>query len=359
MPSPLRGARLALILALSAACSPAYVLRAGWEEAKILSRRRPIPEVMEDARTDAETRRRLDLVLQARDFADRTLGLAAGQSYTTYSWVDSDTLLLVVSAAYKDRFVPYRWWFPIVGSVPYKGFFDFDRAHAEAANLAARGFDTFVRPSGAFSTLGWFNDPLLNTVLRYGDVDLVSTVIHEITHNELYLPGQVAFNESYASFVGDRGAILFFCEREGPASERCAQATDAWHDTRVYGRFITDFIARLEALYDRADLTSEDKIRLREDVFDDARERFRTEVAPQLRTRAFRGFPDRTLNNATLIGTHLYYTRLDLFEDVFARYDEDLVRAIRALEAAARSRPDRPFEAVEALLADPAAAGLR
>ena len=111
-----------------------------------------IEAVLADARTEPETRRRLGLVAQARDFAAHSLDLAAGESYTTYSWVESDTLLLVVSAAYKDRFQPYTWWFPIVGHVPYKGFFDFAEAHAQAARLEAEGFDTHVRPSGAFST---------------------------------------------------------------------------------------------------------------------------------------------------------------------------------------------------------------
>src|SRR5690606_20228894 len=119
----------------------------------------------------------------------QALGLDAGESYTTYSWVDSDTLLMVLSAARKDRFQPYTWWFPLVGNVPYKGYFDFDQAYAEAARLDAAGYDTYVRPSGAFSTLGWFNDPVLNTVLRYSDVGLASTVIHELLHNTIFIPG--------------------------------------------------------------------------------------------------------------------------------------------------------------------------
>src|SRR5690606_6270863 len=117
--------------------------------------------------------------------------------------------------------------------------------------------------------------PLLNTILRYGDVSLASTVIHEITHNTLYLPSQVAFNESYANFVGDRGAILFFCSRDGEDSENCRLATDLWNDNLVYGAFITAFIAELKALYDRPDLTSEEKVARRQAVFASARERFR------------------------------------------------------------------------------------
>src|SRR5690606_4806050 len=144
--------------------------------------------------TTPDVRRKLELVLQARAFADSQLGLAVGESYTTYSWVDSDTLLMVLSAARKDRFVPYTWWFPIVGRVPYKGFFNFNEAYQEARELEAEGYDTHVRPSAAFSTLGWFNDPVLNTVLRYDDVSLVSTVVHEILHNSIFVPGKVGFN---------------------------------------------------------------------------------------------------------------------------------------------------------------------
>jgi predicted aminopeptidase len=235
-----------LLLAWTAAltaCSPLYVARAGIEEARILSRRRPIVRVIEDPATPAETRRKLDLVLQARAFAEHAAGLNVGQSYTTYSWVDSDTLLLVVSGSRQDRFQAYTWWFPIVGRVPYKGFFDFAAAHRETARLEAAGYDSYVRPAGAFSTLGWFNDPLLNTLLRYDDVSLVSTVIHELLHNTVFIPGQVAFNESFANFVGDRGAIEFFCLREGEHADRCTAARDAWTDNLLYGSFLSGLVA--------------------------------------------------------------------------------------------------------------------
>ena len=163
-------ALLVLAGAAAAACSPGYVLRAAWEEGKILSRRKPIARIVQDTATDWETRDKLLLVLQARQFAADSLGLNAGNSYTLFSRVDSDTLVMVLSAAYKDRFQPRTWWFPIVGDVPYKGFFELEDARREQRRLEARGFDTYLRPSAAFSTLGWFNDPLLSTVLRYPDV---------------------------------------------------------------------------------------------------------------------------------------------------------------------------------------------
>jgi predicted aminopeptidase len=343
--------------ALLPACSPLYVARAGIEEARILSRRRPIPRVIEDPATDLETRRKLALVLQARDFAEHALGLNAGQSYTTYSWVDSDTLLLVVSGSRRDRFQAYTWWFPIVGRVPYKGYFQFDLAHREAARLEAAGYDTYVRPAGAFSTLGWFNDPLLNTMLRYDDVGLVSTVIHEILHNTVYIPGQTAFNESFANFVGDRGAIEFFCMRDGEESARCGQARDGWADNLRFAAFLSSLVAALEAVYDRDDLDLEEKLARREVVFDAARQRFAEDVAPELRTGAFAGFMRRPLNNATLIGTRLYYDRLGLFEAVYEHLGRDYRAALDAVLAAAGARPADPWGATAELLAGQGASG--
>ena len=341
---------LLAIAGIFATCSPGYVIRAGIEEAKILSRRRPIPEVIADRTTTDTIRRKLELVTQARSFADGQLKLAAGESYTTYSWVDSDTLLMVVSAARKDRFQAYTWWFPIVGRVPYKGYFDFERAYREASELEAEGYDTHVRPSGAFSTLGWFNDPLLNTILRYDDVSLAGTVIHEITHNSIYLPGEAGFNESFANFVGDRGAAVFFCTREGADDPRCRLAEALWADNMLFGAALTHLVQQLEALYDRTDLSAAQKITQRVDVFRQWSESYRRDVVPRLKTRAYRSYADETLNNARLIGTRLYYQRLDLFEQVFQRFNRDLARAAHAIIDAAKSRPKEPFAAVEALL---------
>jgi predicted aminopeptidase len=345
---------IVLWLLLLTACSPLYVARAGLEQARILSRRQPIPQVIENPATPEETRRKLALVLQARDFADRVLGLNAGESYTTYSYVDSDTLLLVVSGSRRDRFEAYTWWFPIVGRVPYKGFFRFNDAFREAERLEQAGYDAYVRPAGAFSTLGWFNDPLLNTLLRYDDVTLVGTVIHELLHNTMFIPGQVAFNESFANFVGDRGSIEFFCLREGSDAVRCRQAQDGWADNLRYAAFLSSLVADLEAIYQRDDLSYETKLELREVVFTESRRRFVDEVEPELRTGAFRGFVRRPLNNATLIGIRLYYDRLGLFEAVYEHYARDYLAAMHAIIGAARSRPQDPYGATAALLAQPA-----
>lgn len=339
---------LPLLLLLVGACSPLYVLRAGWEEAKILSRRQPIRELVADPSTPEARRDKLALVLQARDFAARELRLDAGDSYTTFSEVDSDTLALVLSAAHRDRFEAYTWWFPIVGRVPYKGYFSERRAREAMRDLEAEGFDTYLRPTAAFSTLGWFNDPLLSTLLRADTVSLANTVIHELLHNTIYVSGEAQFNESFANFVGARGAIQFFCGRDGEDSPSCERARASWRDELLFGRFIDDLATELEALYARPDLSSEQKIQAREAVFETALGEFARDIRPRLQVATFASFERAPLNNATLLARRLYYHRLDLFEQVFQRTGGDLPRTIARIVRAAE-RADDPYAAVERL----------
>src|SRR5881227_3866719 len=216
------------VLALISTPTACYLSRGAWEEAKILSRRQPISEIVADPRTPSEARAKLKVVLAARQYAKDSLKLRTKDSFTTYSRLDHDTLVLVVSAAYRDTLKPYTWWFPIVGRVPYKGYFDFAAAKRDAKGLADDGFDVYVRPSDAFSTLGFFNDPLLNTTLKGDSLGLANTVIHELTHNTFYAAGQAAFNESFAMFVGARGAAAFFRSRGQPAAARRLEAE--WDD---------------------------------------------------------------------------------------------------------------------------------
>ncbi|MGK7313401.1 MAG: aminopeptidase [Candidatus Longimicrobiales bacterium M2_2A_002] len=329
-------------------CSPGYVIRAGYEEAKILAGRQPIPEVIAAAETDSLTRAKLELVTNVRTYAIRQLGLDVGDSYTMYTEVESDTLLLVVTASEKTAFVPYTWWFPIVGRVPYKGFFDHGDALAQARELDRKGYDTHVRPSAAFSTLGWFNDPLLSTVIDRNDVSLAATVIHEATHNTLFIPGQVAFNESLASFVGDVGAAEYFCGIEGGDGDRCRYARARWQDRIVFGEAIHRLISALENVYGAEELSRAEKLAARDTVIDRWRKGYEREVVPRLRV-LYRRYHESELNNATLIGLRLYARDLDLFDRVWRESDAPLDATIRRILDAAESSPDAPFEALRRL----------
>jgi len=340
-----RGALTALFCACLASCSPEYVLRGGWEEATILSDRRPIEEVVADPSTEPEVREKLLLVRDARVYAQRQLGLDPGKSFTSYARLDSDTLVLVVSAAPELELRWKTWWFPIVGRLPYKGYFHFDKALDEAEELEADGYDVYVRPSSAFSTLGWLPDPVLSPSLREDSIGLVETVIHEITHTTYFPKGQARFNESFANFVGWRGSIEFFCDALADA-ERCMAAESRWHDMRLFGRFFNSVVEPLQELYASGAPESELRAGKRR-ILDEAAIRFDDDVRPQLLSGRYRALDPDQLNNAWLLSRILYYTRLDDFETLWERYP-DLRSTVAALIEEAGSGD--PWEALDALL---------
>ena len=328
-------------LALVSAPTACYLSRGAWEEAKILSRRQPISELVRDRRTPLDVKDKLRIVLAARQYAKDSLRLRTKDSFTTYSRLDHDTLVLLVSAAYRDTLAPYTWWFPIVGRVPYKGYFDFAAARREAKNLAADGFDVYVRPSDAFSTLGFFNDPLLNTTLKGDTLSLANTVIHELTHNTFYASGQAPFNESFAMFVGARGAAAFFRSR---GQEAAAAKLDAqWEDDKLLARFWSRVIKSLDSAYAAHSSDKEARIRARDAVYLRARQALISEIGPALKTISPRYAERVPLDNASLLARRVYASDLDVFDRIYNKEGRDLKRTIGRVIGLARSEPDAPF----------------
>ncbi|MGH7651216.1 MAG: aminopeptidase [Gemmatimonadaceae bacterium] len=332
------------LVALFSAPTACYLSRGAWEEAKILSRRQPISELVKDPRTPRDVRDKLKLVLAARQYAKDSIKLRVKDSFTTYSRLDHDTLVLLVSAAYRDTLKPYTWWFPIVGRVPYKGYFDFAAAHREASDLATEGFDVYVRPSDAFSTLGFFNDPLLNTTLRGDSLSLANTVIHELTHNTFYAAGQVPFNESFAMFVGARGAAAFFRSR---GEEEAAAKLDAqWQDDKILARFWARLIQSLDSAYAAQPRSREARILARDTVYLRARAALISDVGPELKTISPRYVERVPLDNASLLARRVYASDLDVFDRVYEKEGRDLRRTIGRVIALAKANPKEPFLAL-------------
>jgi predicted aminopeptidase len=337
-------AAVAGVLWLISAPTACYLSRGAWEEAKILRRREPIPDVIRSPSTPAAVREKLKVVLAAREYARDSLKLRTKDSFTTYSRLDHDTLVLVLSAAYRDTLKPYTWWFPIVGTVPYKGYFDFGAAQRDAKKLFDQGFDVYVRPSDAFSTLGFFNDPLLNTTLRADSLTLANTVIHEVTHNTFYAAGQAPFNESFAMFVGARGAAAFFRSR---GQEAAAQHVEAeWEDDKLLAGFWSSVIHSLDSAYAAHPDSKAARIAARDSVYARTRVRLVDEVAPRFKTISPIYAERVTLNNAALLARRVYATDLDVFDRVYEKEGRDLKRTIGRVIALAKSDPKHPFDAL-------------
>lgn len=324
-------------------------MRAAYEEGKILWRREPIVEFIAAPNLEKETKDKLELVLAVREYARNVLKLDVGGSYTSYSYVDRPDLSYILTAAPRTELKAYTWWFLFVGSVPYKGYFSKEDAVAAATELQADGYDTNIRTTAAFSTLGWFDDPLLAHLLKYDEVTLADIVFHELFHNTLYVKGAGNFNESVANFVGGRAAIDFFRGRYGEESSQHQQALERWHEELEFSGFIEQLAQSLAELYER-EVSAQEKLRLREEVFASAQDAWRKRTADRPWHR-FKNFYQQTLNNAVMIQYLLYLKNLRLFEALYESRGRDLVRTIDAIREAVPNG-NEPFETVERLVAN-------
>ena len=321
-----RALRLCLLLAVSVlcACSPIYVLRAGYEEAKILWHRRPIEDILRRPNVDPPTREKLELVLRVRQFAKHELDFNVGGSYTSLSEVSRPPIVYVLTAAPRTSLEPYTWWFPIVGRVAYKGYFQEESAKKEARSLEAAGYDTAIRQAATFSTLGWFDDPLLPHLLGYDHQTLVNIIFHELFHNTFYLKGQTAFNESLANFAGHRAAIVFFAKEAGPSVAAAQYAALSWHRELQMSAFLATGTQRLVALYGSS-VTQAEKLSQREKLFARIQQEYRALPGPLNDTSPF---ASGKLNNAILLHHLVYMKELALFEQVYQHTGQDLQRTL-------------------------------
>ena len=203
---------LIMIILTLLGCQSGYVIRQGWRQLTIRTHEIAISSPDLEKQLPPETAAKLRWVPRILEFAKRELGLEPGDSYTTYVDTQGKAVSYIVTAAHPFALIPFQWHFPFAGRVPYKGYFDETEARAEAKRLTQQGLETLVFPVAAYSTLGWFQDPVVSSMLEGSLADLVDVLIHETTHQTLYFPGHSSFNESLATFVAREGTIRFLSE---------------------------------------------------------------------------------------------------------------------------------------------------
>jgi predicted aminopeptidase len=258
----------------------------------------------------------LELLRRAQDFGT-SLGLAGSRSYRHVIDRDRDSAVRVVVAAPRHRIEAVSWWFPIVGRIAYRGYFDASRAREFAAGLSSRGLDTYVRPALMYSTLGYFDDPIPLAVLRWPELDLVDVAIHERVHETIFVAGNSDYNEALASFIGMQGTLAFF---EDDAEKR-AEAQRVFRDRLQFAQLIAELSDELRALYAHID-TPEEAVEARAEVF----QRYQQQVFPSLdrQTRRHDGFVELELSNAYLVAQGTYTRLLPCFERQLAGLGDDL-----------------------------------
>ncbi|MCU1718631.1 aminopeptidase [Pseudomonas sp. 5P_3.1_Bac2] len=305
---------LTTALLLSACSTLDYYSQLARGQLQLLNARQPVSALLTDAHTAAPLKQRLALTQQARDFASSQLSLPDNRSYRLYADIKRPFVVWNVFATEEFSLEPQLHCFPIAGCVAYRGFYQQGRARGAAALLKQQGLDTYIGGVEAYSTLGWFDDPLLNTMLRWSDERVVAVIFHELAHQQFYLPGDTAFNESYATFV----------EREGLRQWRQAQGLPSPSDNsdqqrEAFSQLVLATRARLTTVYAQP-LSVAAKRRAKQAEFTRLRQQYQ-----QLRDEQwggngrFDGWIYSPLNNAKLLPFGLY----DQWIPAFARlYDE-------------------------------------
>lgn len=325
-----------LIIGLSTSgCHIGYIVNNAYQQARLLHSAEPVTRVLEGNTLTQNQKQKLELAVRAKEFAETRLHLKKTKNYTTFVDLHRPYVTYIVSAAPKNELKYYTWYFPIIGSVPYKGYFTEDGAQSEAKELSDEGYDTYVRGVTAYSTLGWFKDPILSSMLGYSDYDMASTIIHETVHTTIYIKSNANFNERLASYLGDLGAKMFFEETTSSSKELVEISKNEDHDQKLFGEFISAQIQDLEKWYTE-NKTNPQLEHERIGKFEFIKKEFKDKIQSQLKTKKYNSFADAKLNNAKLLGLKLYMNDLSDFEKLTEKFKgnfADILAYCKSLES--------------------------
>ncbi len=318
---------LILILPFLTQC---YLLKQGSYILRYNSQAEKIQRLEREENVTEKEQALFALVDEIRKYAVQEIGLKNNNNYTKYVQVEKKYLVDVVSASKKDRFEPYLWKFPIFGSFPYKGFFECEDAQKEARKLREMDYDVLVRKADAFSTLGFFSDPIYSYMTDYSEYTLASLIIHEQTHATIYLKNRAQFNEELATFIGREGALSFIRDRYGEDSDYYKKVIAYRKDVETFYEIMHELYSRLETLYNSG--KSRDEIlRRKEQILRDFQNTIQEQYGDFFATDAFKGITKVQINNAYILSVHRYTGDLSQFYALYDALGHDLARMVEVV----------------------------
>ncbi|MBW7857781.1 MAG: aminopeptidase [Leptonema sp. (in: Bacteria)] len=302
--------------------APFYLVKQGYGQARILFSRVSVDQLIEENQSQKETIRLTDdqiekliFMKQIRQYAKDQWHLKDTDSFQSYVKTDGDSVSYLVMAAPPLKLEPKRWWFPIVGEVPYLGFFDIKDADSFEKYLQAESYDTYRGGAAAYSTLGWFSDPVFSSQLAYSKLYLCGLVVHEMVHSTIWVKGYPEFNEAIASFIEDKAREAYFQEIEGANS----QTLQRWHsynrDVVKLNQIIDTYQTRLNNLYE-SNITDEIKQAEKTNLFNELKNSLRSSKS-QFQIIDTSELADQEWNNARLTSRSVYRSDWPQFEAVF------------------------------------------
>jgi len=336
---------------LVAGCSTVgYYSQAIDGQLTILARRQPIAEVIADPATTPELKQKLQHVVAMRRFAVDSLDLPDNASYTSYVDLERSYVVWNVFAAPEFSLTPLQWCYPVAGCVSYRGYFSEDDANRFADKLASDGNEVYVAGISAYSTLGWFHDPLLNTMLTRSEASLAGTLFHELAHQRLYARGDTAFNESFATTVELEG-VRQWLQKNGREGQYTGYQTTLERKLQFIA-LVQDAREKLKTLF-ATDMPDQQKRKGKEEIYVELKQDYR-----QLREQwgGYTGYDAwfaRDLNNAHLVPIGSYYDYVPAFQALLNRHHGNLKAFYESAEKLAELNPGARHEALEQLMPKP------
>lgn len=298
----------------------------------IILNTRPVEEIVLDPEVGDSIKRKIQIVNEARTYAVRQLGLKETSNYTTFYDQQGQVSLWNLSASQRFALEPKLWSFPILGSFPYKGFFDLEKAKEELINLEKEGYDARIRPVGGWSTLGWTKDPILSSMLDRPEGPLVELIIHELTHTTLFVEDNVDFNENLASFIGEQGARQFLIAKYGDKSPQLFEYIFGEEDAITFREHMLRGTKKLDSLYGT----------LEESLSDSVKSQLKQNMISRIcrtidtlhfhNSRYYDAFDTQLPNNAYFMSYVRYYSAKDSLNGILQnQYDRDLPAFIKGM----------------------------
>lgn len=277
-----------------------------------MNKREPIEKVLNSPSVKEETKKKLRLSLKVREFVEKDLSFKPTQNYKTYVDLKRPYVTWVLIVSPKNDVKAHQWKYPIIGALPYRGFFSKEETVEEEKKWDKKEYDTFIRGVTAYSTLGWFDDPLLSSMINGEDSDLVNLIIHESAHATLFIKSQADFNERMATFLGNKGAEIYYAKEEGVGSATLKKIRAEDEEEKLFSAFITDEIKSLKEWY-----KANPELKGRDERIKEIMQRFATVLKPKMKTNRFSRFEKVELNNAYLASLNTYVYDLSDFEKLY------------------------------------------
>lgn len=303
---------------------------------RLLAQRQSISQLIADPDTGEKLRQRLQTVEKMRTFASRELGLPDNGSYKSYVDLKRPYVVWNIFAAPEFSLTPKLWCYPIAGCVSYRGYFSETRAQSFAHKLRQQGFDTEVAGISAYSTLGWFSDPLLSSMMRRSDIELAGTLFHELAHQRLYVKNDTRFNESFAVAVELEGVRRWLQQQD--KGNQYKDYVLSLSRKRQFIALVQSAHKKLEVLY-ASDHDDTEKRKAKAAIFQQLKKDYRHLKKGWDNYRGYDAWFDRKLTNASLVPISSYYDFVPAFQALLAREQNNLELFYQAVQVIAKQTP--------------------